>query len=148
MARWILNTASTLAAVAALAGCGGSGNDAASTTTPAPPRRAVATSAFYPDDPQVLARASTAAQKHDLELLWRDTLGMRRVARRSTHSSLHGDPPVRRATARFLEDLDGVAIDNLSKNRAIDHAAAAVATVCEQCFQQLEASRPIVAIAH
>jgi hypothetical protein len=80
--------------------------------------------------------------------LWRDTLAMRRAASKSKRSSLHGDPAVRRVTARFLEDLDTASIDELSKNRAIDHAAAAVAPVCEQCFQQLEASRPIVAIAH
>ena len=30
----------------------------------------------------------------------------------------------------------------------IDHAAAAVATSCDQCFQQLEAMRPIPQIAH
>ena len=30
----------------------------------------------------------------------------------------------------------------------IDHAAGAVATSCDQCFQQLEAIRPTVQIAH
>jgi hypothetical protein len=39
-------------------------------------------------------------------------------------------------------------IGNLARNRMIDHAAAIVAPVCQQCFQALEAERPIPAIAH
>jgi hypothetical protein len=96
----------------------------------------------------VLARATTAAQRNDLKELWHDTLGMRSAASKSKRSTLKGDPAVRQATSAFIDDLDRSAIDNLSKNRVIDHAAAAVATVCEQCFQQLEAMRPIPAIAH
>jgi hypothetical protein len=34
------------------------------------------------------------------------------------------------------------------RNRMIDHAAAIVAPVCQQCFQALEAERPIPGIAH
>jgi hypothetical protein len=63
-------------------------------------------------------------------------------------STLKGEPRVREATSRFIDDLDRSRIDDLSKNRVIDHAAAAVAPVCGQCFQQLEAMRPIPAIAH
>jgi hypothetical protein len=37
---------------------------------------------------------------------------------------------------------------NLIRNRMIDHAAALLTGPCEQCFQALEAERPIVAIAH
>jgi hypothetical protein len=99
----------------------------------------------YPDDPQVLARATTAGQKRDLVALWADTDAMRRAAAKSEHSTLKGDPAVRRATSTFIDDLDRSSIDDLSKNRVIDHAAAAIATVCEQCFQQLEAMRPIPA---
>jgi hypothetical protein len=135
-------------ALLALAGCGGSGGSA----TPAAPAQTRPASqprpAVYPDDPQVIARATTARQKHDLVELWADTGAMRRAAAMSEHSSLKGDPAVRRATSSFIDDLDRSSIDNLSKNRVIDHAAAAVAVVCEQCFQQLEAMRPIPAIAH
>jgi hypothetical protein len=102
----------------------------------------------YPDDPQVVARATTAGQKHDLVELWADTGAMRKAAAKSSRSTLKGDPAVRHATSTFIDDLDRSSIDDLSKNRVIDHAAAAVATVCEQCFQQLEAMRPIPAIAH
>jgi len=146
MAPRLLNGSATILALLALAGCGGNGGSA----TPAPPAQTATQPrpAFYPDDPQVIARATTAGQKRDLVELWADTGAMRQAAAKSEHSSLKGDPAVRRATSSFIDDLDRSTIDNLSKNRVIDHAAAAVATVCEQCFQQLEAMRPIPAIAH
>jgi hypothetical protein len=146
MAGRLLNGSATILALVALAGCGGSGGSA----TPASPAQTATQSrtAVYPDDPQVIARATTAGQRRDLVELWADTGAMREAAAKSEHSSLKGDPAVRRATSTFIDDLDSSTIDNLSKNRVIDHAAAAVATVCEQCFQQLEAMRPIPAIAH
>jgi hypothetical protein len=146
MAARLLNGSATILALIALAGCGGNGGSA----TPAPPAQTATQPrpAVYPDDPQVIARATTAGQKRDLVELWADTGAMRQAAAKSEHSSLKGDPAVRRATSSFIDDLDRSTIDNLSKNRVIDHAAAAVATVCEQCFQQLEAMRPIPAIAH
>jgi hypothetical protein len=55
---------------------------------------------------------------------------------------------VSRLTDRFLRDVDTAPIDNLARNRMIDHAAAAVSALCPQCFQALEADRPIPAIAH
>ena len=146
MAVKLLNGSATILALLALAGCGGNGGSA----TPAPAAQTVTQPrpAVYPDDPQVIARATTAGQMRDLVELWADTGAMRQAAAKSEHSSLKGDPAVRRATSSFIDDLDRSTIDNLSKNRVIDHAAAAVATVCEQCFQQLEAMRPIPAIAH
>jgi hypothetical protein len=52
-----------------------------------------------------------------------------------------------RLTDRFLRDVDTAPVDNLTRNRMIDHAAAAVSALCPQCFQALEAERPIPAIA-
>ena len=49
-------------------------------------------------------------------------------------------------TDRFLLHVDTAPISNLQRNRLIDHAAAAVATKCPQCFQALESARPIPAI--
>jgi hypothetical protein len=146
MAVRLLNGSATILALLVFAGCGGNGGSA----TPAPPAPTATQPrpAVYPDDPQVIARATTAGQKRDLVELWADTGAMRQAAAKSEQSSLKGDPAVRRATSSFIDDLDRSTIDNLSKNRVIDHAAAAVATVCEQCFQQLEAMRPIPAIAH
>jgi hypothetical protein len=52
-----------------------------------------------------------------------------------------------RLTDRFLQDVDTAPVDNLTRNRMIDHAAAAVSALCPQCFQALEADRPIPSIA-
>jgi hypothetical protein len=50
---------------------------------------------------------------------------------------------INHATDVFLHDVDTAPIDNLQRNRLIDHAAAALAGRCPQCFQALEADRPI-----
>ena len=77
--------------------------------------------------------------------LFRDIESIRTEARRTKHSSLKGTPALRRLTARFIEDYDrSSAIPRLRKNRMIDHAVGALAGTCDQCFQQLEAMRPIV----
>jgi hypothetical protein len=138
-------TLALLPLVLALAACGGKASQqGVSTARAARP----AAPSYYPDDPQVVARATTADQRRDLGLLWKDTQRVRRAAAGTDGSSLKGTPRVRDATSQFIEDLDRSSIDDLSKNRVIDHAAAAVAPVCGQCFQQLEAMRPIPAIAH
>src|SRR6187401_1142976 len=104
MAARLLNGSATILALLALAGCGGNGGSA----TPAPPAQTATQPrpAFYPDDPQVIARATTAGQKRDLVQLWADTGAMRQAAAKSEHSSLKGDPAVRRATSSFIDDLD------------------------------------------
>jgi len=60
-----------------------------------------------------------------------------------TGTRLKGNAVVNRATDRFLHDLAVAPIDNKQKNRMIDHAAGALIGACEQCFQALEAARPI-----
>ena len=77
-----------------------------------------------------------------------DVAALRRAARLPTRSTLDGSAAVNHATDAFLRDVETAPIDNLTRNRLIDHAAAALAGACEQCFQALEASRPVVAIAH
>jgi hypothetical protein len=75
---------------------------------------------------------------HDIELI-------RAAARETDTSTLQGTPALRRTTTRFLDDLArSGGIPRLRKNRLIDHAAGALGGTCEQCFQQLEAVRPIV----
>jgi hypothetical protein len=49
-------------------------------------------------------------------------------------------------TDRFLLHVATAPLTNLQRNRLIDHAAAAVSIKCPQCFQALEAERPIPAI--
>ena len=74
-----------------------------------------------------------------------DIEAIRTEARRTTTASLKGTPALRRLTGRFIEDYDrSSAIPRLRKNRMIDHAVGALTGTCDQCFQQLEAMRPIV----
>ena len=84
---------------------------------------------------------------HDYARLYADVRAMRAEAAKVRHSSLLGTPGLRRTTAKFIEDLERSSLGPKARNRMIDHAAAAVATSCEQCFQQLEAIRPIPLIA-
>jgi hypothetical protein len=48
-----------------------------------------------------------------------------------------------RATDRFLLAVATAPITNLKRNRMIDHAVGALGGGCEQCFQALEAARPV-----
>ena len=72
-----------------------------------------------------------------------DVAALRRTAKLPTSNRLQGNAAVNRATDRFLHDLALAPIDNKQKNRMIDHAAGALVGACEQCFQALEAARPI-----
>lgn len=78
----------------------------------------------------------------------RDLASVRTAASRPSRDKLKGNAAVNAALDRFLLDLARAPLDLKVKNRMIDHAAAAVVASCEQCFQALEASRPIPAIAH
>jgi hypothetical protein len=77
-----------------------------------------------------------------------DVAAIKRAAALPTSDTLKGNPAINRATDRFLLHVETAPIDNLQRNRLIDHAAAALVGSCEQCFQALEASRPIAGIAH
>ena len=152
-----MRTGLLLALLILAAGCGG-GSGATSDTevTRAEPARATTTTTAakppaanpFPDDPQILARATTQTQRRSLELLARDVVAMRAASSHAPAHTLKGTAATRRTTSRFIDHLGASTIDDLSKNRLIDHAAAAVATTCDQCFQQLESIRPIPAIAH
>jgi hypothetical protein len=72
-----------------------------------------------------------------------DIAAMRRAAALPTKNTLLGNPAINRATDRFLNDVSLAHITNLKRNRMIDHAAGTLAGACEQCFQALEAARPI-----
>ena len=84
----------------------------------------------------------------DYKTLGADVRAMRAAAAPVNKQTTLGTPALRRTTDRFLLDLERSHLTLKSKNRMIDHAAGAVATTCGQCFQQLEAERPIVDIAH
>jgi hypothetical protein len=113
------------------AGCGGDG-------------RGVLT--HQPSQP---TRRTPAAEKYvrDYKRLGADVRALRAEAAKVHGQTLLGTRMLRRATGKFIEDLQGSVLSPKARNRMIDHAAGAVATSCEQCFQQLEAIRPIPQIA-
>jgi hypothetical protein len=71
---------------------------------------------------------------------------LRRAAAIPTKNTLLGNTAINRATDRFLNDGDLAHITNLKRNRMIDHAAGTLASTCAQCFQALEAARPLANI--
>ena len=115
----------TLGCTAALAGCG-------------------STAARHTAPPSCTNRAASRATARILL----DIAALRRASALPTKSALKGNPAVNRATDAFLHDVETAPIGNLARNRLIDHAAAALVGACEQCFQALEAARPIPEIAH
>ena len=60
--------------------------------------------------------------------------------------ALQGNHAINVATDRFLNDVALAPIGNLKRNRLIDHAMGTLSGACEQCFQALEAARPVVNI--
>jgi hypothetical protein len=65
-----------------------------------------------------------------------------------TNAAANHVAAVSSATDRFMNDVFTVPISKLQQNRFIDHAAAALQGTCPDCFQALEANRPIVTIVH
>ena len=74
-----------------------------------------------------------------LKRLNADLAALRRAAPRGN---------VDKETDRFLLDVATAKIDNKRRTRMIDLAMGSLANQCEQCFQALEAARPIPEIAH
>jgi hypothetical protein len=102
-----------------LAACGSANHKAASTTT----TQCVS--------PKAIVR------------LQADIAAMRHAAALPTKNTLLGNAAINHAIDRFLNDVSLAHITNLKRNRMIDHAAGTLAGACEQCFQALEAARPI-----
>ena len=91
-------------------------------------------------------RTACPNQQRALAKLNRDLAALRTAARLPTKDTLKGNHAINVATDAFLYDVATAPIDNLRRNRLIDHAMAALVGNCEQCFQALEAGRPIPAI--
>ena len=125
-------------AIVLLAGCGGS-KHAALQPTPTTTKTTAAAKVRTP-----LVRALI----RDYAALGADVRAMRAAALKVHKQTLKGTPAIRRTTDRFIADLQKSRLTLKSQNRMIDHAAGAVSTSCDQCFQQLEAMRPIPQIAH
>lgn len=110
-------------AVAAVAGCGG-------TTKPlgVPPGT----------EPKNLAACRGAATAKARARIAAD---LRRLRRSRTHAEASA------GTDRFLLDLGRSDISLTDQNRLIDFAISATLGKCPDCFQALEAARPIPALA-
>lgn len=93
------------------------------------------------------AHAVTTPRARDLARLGADVRALRAAAAPIHGNTLLGTPRLRRATRRYVHDLETSSLDDRTRNRQIDFAVAAVAGSCDQCFQQLEAMRPIPALA-
>jgi hypothetical protein len=110
------------------AGCGSSQNQAAPSTPRETPKNCT---------------IHTARQRAELKQLHADVASMRRAAAPVKKQTLMGTAATRAATDRFIRHVDASRLPVFVKSRMIDHAAAAVSSACEQCFQQLEAGRPV-----
>jgi hypothetical protein len=65
---------------------------------------------------------------------------------RIRHATTHARTS--KETDRFINDLDRSRLSLKSENRLIDRAISAALGKCDDCFQALEAMRPIPSIAH
>jgi Flp pilus assembly protein TadD len=119
--------------VLCLAACGSSSHHSAARTS-APRSTTLACS-----DPRTV---------RDTARLRADVAAIRAAARKPTKDTFNGNAAVNRATDRFLADEGRAHVSLLAKNRFIDHAAGALTGSCQQCFQALEAERPIPSISH
>jgi len=95
-----------------------------------------------------VASCTSPKEQRAVTRLNADIAAIKSAAAQPVTDALKGGPAVNRATDRFLLHVETAPIDNLQRNRLIDHAAASLVGSCEQCFQALEAARPIVNIAH
>jgi hypothetical protein len=133
MARSVLLA---LAAAALLAGCGGGGNRPAAATTTASQPAATTTD-------KCKGSKSAAVRARKIRRLGRDVARLRVLAAPIQKKTLDGTPALSAAVDRFLLNVADRDVPIHVRSRFIDRAAAIVAPVCEQCFQALEASRPI-----
>jgi hypothetical protein len=117
-----------------LAACG------APTSSP-PPAATTATST------QSAAKANVCKnQAIALAKIHRDIAALEAAYRLPVKDKLLGNHAINVATDEFLNDEELAPISNLKRNRLIDLAMSAIGTHCQQCFQALEAGRPISAI--
>jgi hypothetical protein len=94
------------------------------------------------------ADCTSPKEQRALARLDADIAAIKTAAALPAQDTLKGNVAVNRATDRFLLHVETAPVDNLRRNRLIDHAAAALVGSCQQCFQALEAARPIPSIAH
>jgi hypothetical protein len=120
------------AALLALAGCSGDGG-----------RKAVAAGRGQVVNKRP-CRKFGPAQRRAIARLKRDVAAIRRAADTPTKDTFKGNGAINRTVDRFLLDQGSLPLDNFTRNHYINLAAAGLTGSCAQCFQALEAERPIV----
>lgn len=90
----------------------------------------------------------TAQTRAQLAKAQRDLAALRRLAKTQTRYTELGTTAMQNATGRYLDDLTTSKLDNYRVNRLIDLGISAAAPYCGQCFQMLEAARPIPAMKY
>jgi ABC-type enterochelin transport system substrate-binding protein len=95
------------------------------------------------------AKAKAKACKNQataLGKIHRDIAALSAAYKLPVKDTLLGNHAINVATDRFLNDVQLASISNLQRNRLTDLAMSAIGTHCQQCFQALEANRPIPSI--
>ena len=126
-----------LASAFALSGCGASGDHASgggATTTVA---------ATTTNRDKCRGSKNPAVVQRKVARVNRDVARIRALAAPIRTRTLDGTPALSAAVDRFLLHVADDDVPVLTRSRLIDRAAAAVSPVCEQCFQALEANRPV-----
>jgi hypothetical protein len=86
------------------------------------------------------------SQVRALAKIHRDIAALKAAYKLPVKDELKGNHAINVATDKFLNDVQLAPISNLQRNRLTDLAMSAIGTHCQQCFQALEANRPIPAI--
>lgn len=122
------------ACVVGLAGCGGGSGRSAGPRATSP--------AGGKAEKRSCRKRTRATERAEAKLVG-DVGAIRRAAALPTRDRFRGNPAINRAIDRFLLDEGSLPLDNFTRNRFINRAVALSVAVCQQCFQALEAARPI-----
>ena len=90
----------------------------------------------------------TAQTRAQLAKAQRDLASLRQVAKKQTKYTELGTTAMQNATGRYLDDLTTSKLDHFRVNRLIDLGVSVAGPYCGQCFQMLEANRPIPAMKY
>jgi hypothetical protein len=131
-----------LAAIAA--GCGGGGGGTAS-------GKSAATTSAKPASHALAKRcaARSARERSAVARIQAKIARLRKLALNvPSAQSFNGTPAVSKLTDSILLDLATAPISKKKANRLIDRTMGALVGSCQQCFQALEAARPIPEIKY
>ncbi|HVW89950.1 MAG TPA: hypothetical protein VHC01_10835, partial [Gaiellaceae bacterium] len=90
----------------------------------------------------------TAQTRAQLAKAQRDLASLQRLAKKQKGYTELGTTAMQNATGRYLDDLTNSQLDHFRVNRLIDLGISAAGPYCGQCFQMLEANRPIPAMKY